>query len=105
MPVRHLSTSVEGDGLRHHSSSIAALNIASQGKLTAPLQMRTYDQTDGYVFTKDDPQRSHIMPIGISARGSVVWQAIDVRADAVRWIERRSLSDRMITPAVAASRD
>lgn len=69
---------------------------ANQGKLTAPLQMTTYDQTKVYTFTKDDPQRSHIMPMVITAKGSVVWQAIDVRANTDRWIERRSLSDRMI---------
>jgi hypothetical protein len=71
-------------------------DIAKQRDLTAPLQMMTSDQTNVYVFTKGDPQRSHIMPTGITARGSVVWQAIDVRANTDRWIERRSLSDRMI---------
>jgi hypothetical protein len=71
-------------------------DIANQGKLTAPLQMTTYDQARVCTFIKDDPQRSHIMPVGISASGFVVWQAIDVKANTSRWIERRSLSDRMI---------
>jgi len=71
-------------------------DIANQGKLTAPLQMTTSDQTKVYTFTKDDPQRSHIMPVGISARGFVVWQAVDVKANTMRWIERRWLSDRVI---------
>jgi hypothetical protein len=70
--------------------------ITSQGQLTVPLQMTTYDQTKVYIYAKDDPQRSHIMPTGISARGSVVWQAIDGKTTAARWIERRSLSDQMI---------
>jgi hypothetical protein len=71
-------------------------DIAKQGDLKAPLQMTTYDQAKVYVFTKGDPQRSHIMPVGVSASGFVVWQAVDVKADTMRWIERRWLSDRMI---------
>jgi 3-methyladenine DNA glycosylase Tag len=65
--------------------------------LKAPLQMiRNNDQTNVYVFTKDDPQRPHIMAVGVAAHGSMVWQVIDWKSDAARWIERRSLSDRMI---------
>jgi hypothetical protein len=71
-------------------------DIPKQGHLKAPLQMMTYDQTDVYVFTKGDPQRSHIMSMVITARGSIKWQAIDWKSDATPWIERRSLSDRMI---------
>jgi hypothetical protein len=36
-------------------------DIASQGKLSAPLQMTTCDQTKVYMFAKNDPQRSHIV--------------------------------------------
>src|SRR5258705_2721036 len=65
--------------------------------LKAPLQMiRNNDQTNVYVFTKDDSQRPHIMAVGLAEHGSMVWQAIDLKSDAARWIERRSLSDRMI---------
>src|SRR5262245_42550443 len=42
-------------------------DIANQGKLTAPLQMTTHDQTKVFTFTKGDPQRSHIMPVSVSA--------------------------------------
>jgi hypothetical protein len=71
-------------------------DIAKQRDLKAPLQMMTYDQKDVHVFIKGDPQRSHIMSIAVSVRGSLMWQAIDGRTAADRWIERRSLSDRMI---------
>jgi hypothetical protein len=66
-------------------------------KQKAPLEIMTYDQKDPYVFTKGDPQRSHIMYTAVSVQGSLKWQVIDVKADKTRWIERRSLSDRMIT--------
>jgi hypothetical protein len=36
------------------------------------------------------------MPSGFSARGSVMWQVIDLRAKTERWIERRDLSDRIL---------
>jgi hypothetical protein len=58
--------------------------------------IRNNDQKNVYVFTKDDPQRPHIMAAGVAAHGSMVWQVIDWKSDAARWIERRSLSDRMI---------
>jgi hypothetical protein len=71
--------------------------IAGERQLKAPLEMTTYDQTKVYTYTKDDPQRSHIMSTAVSARGSLKWQVIDLKAGTDRWIERRSLSDQMIT--------
>jgi hypothetical protein len=74
--------------------------IADDRRLTAPLRMTRHppndNATDCYVYSPDDPQRSHIMPTGISARGSVMWQVIDLRANTERWIERRDLSDRIL---------
>jgi hypothetical protein len=74
--------------------------IASQGQLQRPLQMRRYppndDETDNYTYVKQDPQRSHIMPTAISPRGSLMWQALDVAALEERWLERRSLSERIV---------
>jgi hypothetical protein len=54
------------------------------------------DRTDLYEYSKDDPQRAHIMPTGISSRGSVRWQVIDLKNGEERLLERRSLSDRII---------
>jgi hypothetical protein len=74
--------------------------ITSQGQLTAPLKLQRYppknDQTDLYEYSKADPKRAHIMPSGLSSSGSVMWQVIDLKKDQERWIERRSLSDRII---------
>src|SRR5271166_2376678 len=71
------------------------------GKLTQPLQMFRYppnnDSTDIYEYSKNDPKRAHIMPSGISQRGSVMWQVLDIMAAEERWIERRALSDRLLS--------
>ena len=75
--------------------------IAKDRALKAPLQMQkgpaNNDQTDLYEYDKDDPKRAHIMPSGISVRGSLVWQVLDVKANEERWVERRALSDRLLS--------
>jgi hypothetical protein len=53
------------------------------------------DQTDAYRYSGADPKRAHIMLSGVSSRGSLMWQVIDVD-DSSRWIERRVLSDRIV---------
>jgi len=76
--------------------------IANQGQLKAPLQFQKVpskgDATDVYVYnkTKIDPKSAHIMPGGISSRGSCMWLTVDIKNGQERWIERRSLSDRII---------
>jgi hypothetical protein len=54
------------------------------------------DHTDTYTYDPKDSKRAHIMPMGLSARGSTMWHVIDLRENNSRWIERRSLSDRLI---------
>lgn len=80
--------------------------ITSQGQLLQPVQMRRYppnnDATDVYVYDKTDPKRAHIMPTGVSSRGSMMWQVLDVSANKERWTERRDLSDRFLSLWVAA---
>jgi hypothetical protein len=82
--------------------SIEKHEIAKDRNLTAPLQMQKIpvqgNASDLYEYSKKDPRRGHIMPRGISSRGSLMWQVIDVQKKAVdeRWIERRALSDRLI---------
>jgi hypothetical protein len=75
--------------------------IASEGQLKQPLQMRGHppknNDTDIYEYDKSDPQRAHIMPWGISQRGSVTWQVLDLRANEERLVERRELSDRFLS--------
>jgi hypothetical protein len=97
---RKLADSVEFRDLEHDFTLLRVTldkhDIAGQASLKAPLEMFK-DQTNVYLFRKNDLQRSHIMSIGVTPQGSVVWQTIDLKADAARWIERRALSDRMIT--------
>jgi hypothetical protein len=74
--------------------------IAADRSLTAPLPMYRRPAREGdadYYYDKGDPLRAHIMPTGISRRGSVQWLAIDVKAKSTqRWIERRELSERVL---------
>jgi hypothetical protein len=69
-------------------------------KLSAPLTLQKTppkgDQTDIYVYDKADPKRAHIMPTKLSTRASLMWFVTDLKTGEDRWIERRSLSERMI---------
>src|ERR1700674_530451 len=74
--------------------------IARDKKLTAPLQMRRLPPNNGetgiYEYPKDDSTKAHIMPVGTSGRGSVMWNVIDIQANVERWLERRDLSERLL---------
>ena len=74
--------------------------IAKDRTLKTPLTLTRMppnkDSTDIYSYAREDPARAHIMPMGISPRGSVMWQAIDLRGNTSRWIERRGLSDQIL---------
>lgn len=50
---------------------------------------------DQYIYGRADDKRAHIMPKGLSARGSIMWQATDPIQNVSIWIERRDLSDRI----------
>lgn len=101
--VQSLPTSVRAlaEDFRLVRVSLEKHQIPSDLKeLDAPLSLQKApakgDHTDVYVYDKADPKRAHIMPTGFSVRGSVVWQVIDLKNDQGRWIERRSLSERMM---------
>jgi hypothetical protein len=75
--------------------------IANDRDLNEPIEFQRHPptgvDTDIYQYAKKDPQRAHIMPSGVSPRGSMMWQVIDVRKNNEEcWIERRSLSERII---------
>jgi hypothetical protein len=80
--------------------------IARDQKAHASLLMqhRGEDGPDGelYHYRYDDPQRAHIMPMGVSSRGSIMWHALDLVANEARWIERLSLSERFLDAAAKA---
>jgi hypothetical protein len=74
--------------------------IAKDNKLSRPLFMKKFplknDETDVYQYSRGDPQRAHIMPTGISHRGSAMWQVIDIESGPSYWLERRDLSERIV---------
>lgn len=73
--------------------------IAQERKLGAPLHLAPIGSPAGaatFIYDLADRTRSHIMPAGVSPRGSMIWQAIDVKGAGQRWIERRELSDRIL---------
>jgi hypothetical protein len=74
--------------------------IAKDKQLQAPLVMQRSppkgDDTDRYIYDSDDPTRSHIMPTGISERGSVTWQVLDHRSGRQYWVDRRDIGDRLL---------
>ncbi|MBR1212010.1 hypothetical protein [Bradyrhizobium sp. JYMT SZCCT0180] len=79
---------------------IEKYEIPKDKEMKAPIRMKQFpelDATPDYsMYDKDDPNRSHLMPSGISERGSIVWLAIDHPTDSQYWVERRQLSDRML---------
>jgi hypothetical protein len=79
---------------------IAKFEIAKDNKLQQPLPMRRVgdDETKPIEFyDPKDPSRFHIMPSEMSARGSVMWLALDVRNSRQHWVERRDLADRLLS--------
>ena len=66
-------------------------------ELTLVKQPSNGDERDIVRYTKNDPQRSHIMPWNISERGSMMWHVIDIRKNTSYWIERRDISDRIVS--------
>lgn len=75
--------------------------IAKDRKLKEPLTLMKMPSGasvvgDEYVYRRDDVKRAHIMPVGLSARGSLTWQVTDLSDTTSRWLERRSLSDQTL---------
>ena len=76
-------------------------------KLKSPLafsgQPPNNDGTDAYIYNQDDPKRAHIALKGLSGRGSLMWHVLDHLAGENWWIERRSLSERLLSPDLMQS--
>jgi hypothetical protein len=71
--------------------------IAKDRDITTPLQMvRRGDTAASYVYDPKDRKRAHIMPGGLSERGSTMWEVIHLRGNTSYWIERRRLSDQIL---------
>ena len=79
---------------------IAKFEIAKDNKLERPLPLRRVGDDEGEpieFYDPKDPGRFHIMPKGVSSRGSTVWLALDVRNSREHWVERRDLADRLLS--------
>ena len=93
-----VSDSLAND-LRALRVTISKYEIAADRKLQGPLLMKAAgaDDADAYEYRPGDPKRAHIMQTGLTARGSVVWQAVDgASINSPRSLERRSLSERTL---------
>jgi hypothetical protein len=82
---------------------IAKYEIAKDNRMKEPLTMRAIppnkDATDEHIYDKKDPTRSHIMPTGMSGRGSMMWLVLDHSVPREYWVERRDLADRLLALA------
>jgi hypothetical protein len=72
--------------------------------LKEPLQMARVGvggvvTSDHYTYDPQDERRAHIMPGGVTPRGSLSWLTFDHRTGAQEWMERRYLSDLMLSVA------
>lgn len=76
-----------------------AVDRKLKGKLTLARHPPNGNETDFVEYDKADRQKSHIMPAGLTDRGSMTWCAIDIEADTEKWIERLDLSDRFLALA------
>ena len=74
--------------------------IALDRKLKEPLSMQKSpengDASDLYIYDKTDPKRGHIMPMGMSERGSIMWHTLDGATVQSAWVERRAFSDALL---------
>jgi hypothetical protein len=75
--------------------------IATDNKLASSLKMQKHPprnkEADIYIYSKSHKTRAHIMPMAVSRRGSLMWQVIDVVLDRTYWLERRELSERVVS--------
>lgn len=74
--------------------------IASERKLAEPLPMVKHppmnNETDVYLYSREDAKRSVILPMSVSERGSPMWCAPNIKSQTSIWIERRDLSERLL---------
>lgn len=71
--------------------------IANERKLAGPLEMAQISTENSvhHWYEQSDKKRSHIMPSGITAQGSVAWLAVDALNREQLWIERLALSNEV----------
>lgn len=80
----------------------AKFEVAKDNKLKQPLPMQAVGNGDTNpieFYDPNDPNRFHITPRGMSARGSAMWLAVDGLNLRQHWVERRDLADRLLSLA------
>jgi len=73
--------------------------IASDRKIKEPIKLIKHPIREGdtpYEYNSNDSLRSHIMPRSFSSIGSAIWQVTDIKTSQSYWIERRSLSNKLL---------
>jgi hypothetical protein len=79
---------------------MAKFEIAKDDKLKEPLAFNMSPAIEGApdrsFYDSKNPARYHIMPNGLSPRGSAVWLALDHLTSREYWVERRSLAERLL---------
>jgi hypothetical protein len=75
--------------------------LPKERKLKSPIalsrQPPNNDGKDVYIYDRLDPKRAHIIPKALSERGSLMWHVFDHLADKSWWLERRPLSERLLS--------
>ena len=51
----------------------------------------------GSVYDPKDPQRAQTPPVTLWQNGSVAWRVFDVRSNANRWVNRRDVSEQVLS--------
>lgn len=95
------------DDLKVLRITIAKHEIANDRKLPAsvPMVASMDDDASGrYVYSRSDQRKAHIMRKGVSHQGSIMWEAISGTSCESRWLERLSLSERILSLWQAAGR-
>lgn len=80
--------------------------LTTDKKIVSPLRLHgipSDDEDDFVEYLGSDPMRAIIMSVGVSAHGSVMWQAVDWQNATNLWLDRRELSDRLIGMLAAPS--
>lgn len=79
---------------------MAKFEIAKDAKLKEPLSLqrgpKNNDASDQIAYDSRDPARYHLMPTGMSPRGSIRWVALDHLTRHEHWVERRDLGEKLL---------
>ena len=87
------------DDLRMVRIPVEKLEIARGSKLPPTQEFARIPAREGdepHAYRHKDPQRSHILPMRLSARGSTSWLVLDAETMQEKWVERRALSDEVL---------